>query len=105
MSIIVVYPKEVFGEAEDLVMHIDIEERAGATIPEYLDLVFRMMNAVDGSLTEWYLRQYQCRSMSVGDLVKILDQWFIVRPIGWGKIDAPDEIARLDQLVKDKTNV
>jgi len=64
MQAIVVYPKEVFHEEHNRVMPIDVPD-TGMFPDSQLNSVFRMMNAVDGSAIEKYLRQYCCRSMSV----------------------------------------
>jgi len=101
MQMVVVYPKGVFGATEDKVMFIDIPEQHGFETEDYLDIGFRMMNAVDGSYTERYLKKYRCRSMSVGDLVCIEGAWFIVKPVGWQQLDDSVRIAELNEVVRN----
>jgi hypothetical protein len=105
MKIIVIYPQGNLGATEDEVMSIDVSESMFPEPPHehhhFLEATFRMMNAVDGGPLERYLRQYQCRSMSVGDLAKVEDRWYRVEGIGWSCIDDSAEVVRLNKLAED----
>jgi len=104
MQIIVVYPKGLFGATEDKVMSVDIPKCDDFHVQHYLEMVFRMMNAVDGSDIEKYLKRYQCRSMSVGDMARVQGIWFIVKSVGWQQLDDKDRITELNELVRKKVH-
>lgn len=69
-------------------------ERGMRQIP-ILERIWRMFNRVDGSPIEHYLEEYQERSMMVGDLVKIGDDYYRCDFVGWKQVkasDLPDDI-------------
>jgi hypothetical protein len=90
MKITVIYPKGQFGSTEDQEFEIEVELPEGSPGPDPLDIcerVFRMMNRVDGSEIEHYLDKFQCRSLSVGDLVGFPDgRIFCCDMTGWREI-------------------
>jgi hypothetical protein len=56
--------------------------------------VFRDNNAVDGD--EAFL-QYNKRSLSVGDVVRIGDEWWAVEPVGWKSLTEQTVIQALER--------
>ena len=44
------------------------------------------MNRVDGSPIEKYISLYQCRSISVGDIVFFRSKYFRCKVLGWEEI-------------------
>ena len=65
-------------------MEIQIPECGGDEIAQ-LETIFRMMNCVDGSACEHYLREFKERSMCVGDMVEMNNTTYICDSIGWKK--------------------
>ena len=87
----IVYPKGSFGSEIEQRLKIELEVtpvmmhdpvRSGV-----LENIFRMMNRVDGSDIEHYLKKYECRSMSVGDRVEFEGGtiWYC-SPAGWKEV-------------------
>ena len=58
-------------------------EYIGEVVHEDLELIFRAMNCVDGSEIEHYLKEFKCRSLSVGDVVHCDHGTFICERVGW----------------------
>jgi hypothetical protein len=58
-------------------------EYIGEVVHEDLELIFRAMNGVDGSEIEHYLKEFKCRSLSVGDVVHCDHGTFICERMGW----------------------
>ena len=58
-------------------------EYIGEVVHEDLELIFRAMNAVDGSEIEHYLKEFKCRSLSVGDVVHCNHGTFLCENTGW----------------------
>ena len=87
LAVIVTYPKDQFGSTEDQNFLIQVPVAPDAPTGHVLNTVFRMMNRVDGSEIERYLKKYQCRSLSVGDIVEFPDERrFRCELVGWKEI-------------------
>lgn len=79
MHVKVVYPAgHLGGEKRETFVRVEATEEMAA-----LDEAFRKMNVVDG--TEIPARE-KFRSMSVGDIARAGDKWFICDPVGWREI-------------------
>jgi len=77
LPIKVTYPKGSFGSEDTHHYQFEVEVPGILEYPqnisdtEILDIVYRMINRVDGSPIEHLIEQFECRSMSVGDIVTI----------------------------------
>lgn len=80
----VIYPKGSFGSEITQCFTFEIpEETIEVKSPlDTLDYIFRRMNTVDGSDIE-LPQKFGCRSMCMGDIVKINKLTFRCEPFGW----------------------
>ena len=68
-------------------------EYIGEVEHEDLELIFRAMNGVDGSDIEKHLKEFKCRSLSVGDVVDCEHGVFICENNGWKNLhDDPETL-------------
>tara|TARA_Y100000034_G_scaffold1017_1_gene1286 strand:+ start:7432 stop:7701 length:270 start_codon:yes stop_codon:yes gene_type:complete len=83
----VVYPAGSFGSDITERWKIKVDVPADADADSICEEIFRMMNRVDGSEIEHYLEEFQCRSMSMGDIVELTDgRHFICDAVGWREL-------------------
>jgi hypothetical protein len=56
--------------------------------PIILEETFAQWNRGSGQESKKFLRQKNCRSLSVGDFVRVQDKWFHCDMIGWNEVSA-----------------
>ena len=82
-------PSPLIASAYDYIGEVKFED---------LETIFRAMNAFDGSDIEKYLAEFQCRSMSVGDIVACDHGTFICAAAGWKQLTSAIDIQTIDNL-------
>jgi hypothetical protein len=54
-----------------------------------LERIFRRLNRGSGSENTAYLDGHQLRSLSVGDVVRLGDDYYVCRTAGWERVELP----------------
>mgnify|MGYP006282472999 CR=1 FL=1 len=69
-------------ESDSVKMTLNLE----MTKSQVLELMFDWFNHGSGSECQMFLDK-KCRSLSVNDFVRLNDEWFQCRSVGWDKVD------------------
>lgn len=69
-------------ESDSVKMTLNLE----MTKSQVLELMFEWFNHGSGSECQMFLDK-KCRSLSVNDFVRLNDEWFQCRSVGWDKVD------------------
>lgn len=69
-------------ESDSITMELNLE----MTRSEVLELMFGWFNVGSGSECQMFLDRHS-RSLSVNDFVRLNDEWFQCRSMGWDKVD------------------
>lgn len=69
-------------ESDSVNMTLNLE----MTKSQVLELIFEWFNHGSGSECQMFLDK-KCRSLSVNDFVRLNDEWFQCRSVGWDKVD------------------
>lgn len=69
-------------ESDSVKMTLNLE----MTKSQVLELMFGWFNHGSGSECQMFLDK-KCRSLSVNDFVRLNDEWFQCRSVGWDKVD------------------
>ena len=69
-------------ESDSITMELNLE----MTRSEVLELMFGWFNVGSGSECQMFLDRHS-RSLSVNDFVRLNDEWFQCRSLGWEKVD------------------
>jgi hypothetical protein len=94
MNITIVYPGDKIFEFDILDQFVD---QYGDM--KVADLLFAEWNRGSDRESQYFLEQ-NCRSMSVGDFVKVGKQWLWCKSIGWERVDE-DFVNKFQERVRE----